>query len=190
MKKWQKIKTLKRYSFGIGDREFYGLDHDQVITPGGADGEYFVIRNSPHSVIIPIRPGGIILLVRQHRYATDEVTLELPMGNSDGGDLLLAARRELEEETGHTGHFAEIGKFQEANGIAEIWGHIFIAHEVVQASNPASDPMDKDLIELCPYTIQYVRKAIAQGEITDASTICAFAIADYQGRFKQFEVIT
>ena len=184
LQQWQKLYTLQNYRFGNKNKKYYGIDHDRVISPGGIEVDYFVLRVTPHAVVIAKSPGGQILMVRQHRYTTGEVTLELPMGNADGGDLLLAARRELEEETGFTAQDLKmIGKYQEANGIAEIWGHVFFSRQAEMAKNPARDDLDKDAIVLCPYPVDVIRQMIADGRITDNSTICAFAIADYQGLF-------
>ncbi|MFZ6015643.1 MAG: NUDIX domain-containing protein [Patescibacteria group bacterium] len=184
LEKWKKLYTLQRYSFGRENKKYYGVDHDRVISPGGIEVDYFVVRLTPHAVVIALSPAGSILMVRQHRYTTGEVTLELPMGNSDGGDLLLAARRELEEETCFTASdLKQIGKFQEANGIAEIWGHVFLSRQAEPAKVPGRDELDKDAIELCSYHVAEIRHMIADGRITDASSICAFAIADYQNQF-------
>jgi 8-oxo-dGTP pyrophosphatase MutT (NUDIX family) len=183
LQKWQKLYTLQHYAFGNGRKKFYGVDHDRVISPGGIEVDYYVLRMTPHAVVIAVTPEHKILCVRQHRYTTGEVTIELPMGNSDGGDLLIAARRELEEETGYTAKdLKEIGKFQEANGLAEIWGHIFLTQNAVLADNPAKDSEDKNLIELCNYSVAEIQQMIAYGQITDASSICAFAIAYFQGK--------
>ena len=188
LKKWQKLFTLKHYRFGNAHKTYYGVDHDRVISPGGVEVDYFFLRITPFSVIIAVTPERQILCVSQHRYTTNEITIELPMGNCDGGDLLIAARRELEEETKFTSaNLKEIGKFQEANGIAESWGHVFITSEAVPTEKPAQDPEDKNLIELCSYTVPEIRQMISSGRITDASTICAFAQADYQGHFKDYE---
>ena len=52
--------------------------------------------------IIPITADGHIVLVKQHRFGTDSITLETPGGAVDAHekDLTIAALRELEEETG------------------------------------------------------------------------------------------
>lgn len=172
MKKWQKLRTLENHPYGT----YYKVDSDEVITPGGQPGNYFVIRLAPHSVIIPIDSDGNIYMVRQHRYPTNQITLELPMGNTDGQDPLETAKRELEEETGLTAESWEyLGRFQEANGIAEIYGHIYLAHGISKAPNPRQDKLDKNLFELVTFSEQQIRTMILDGTIEDASTICAFA---------------
>lgn len=52
--------------------------------------------------VIPVTADGKIVLVRQHRFGTNKVTLETPGGAVDAHekDLTMAALRELEEETG------------------------------------------------------------------------------------------
>ena len=70
-----------------------------------ADGE---IRNRDvviHSggVTIAAEHDGKIVFVRQYRYGSQETMIELPAGKLDHGneDVLSAAKRELEEETGY-----------------------------------------------------------------------------------------
>lgn len=54
--------------------------------------------------IIPVTADGHIILIKQHRFGTDTVTLETPGGAVDSNekDLTQTALRELEEETGLT----------------------------------------------------------------------------------------
>ncbi len=183
LRKWQKLYTLQHYRFGNTHKKYYGVDHDRVISPGGIEVDYFVLRMTPFSVIVAVTPEQQILCVRQHRYTTNQITIELPMGNADGGDLLIAARRELEEETSFTASdLKEIGKFQEANGIGDLWGHVFLTQNALVAKKPAQDPEDKNLIELCYYSVAEIRQMIACGHMTDASSISAFAITYFQGK--------
>ncbi len=119
---------MRHYRFKNRHKTFYTVDCDRAMSPGGAEVEYFVIHVTPFSVVMAMISDYKVVCVRQHRYPTNEVTIKLLMGNSDNEDLLLAARRELEEETGYRSRETkEIGKFQEANSIAEMWG-MFTLH--------------------------------------------------------------
>lgn len=52
--------------------------------------------------VLPVTPDGNVVLVRQFRFGTNTISLEVPGGMIEPGeDPLLAVRRELEEETGY-----------------------------------------------------------------------------------------
>jgi 8-oxo-dGTP pyrophosphatase MutT (NUDIX family) len=181
MKKWKKVETQEIQRYG----KYYRVETDEVLTPAEKHTTYSVIRLHPHSVIIPLDPDGKIYLVKQHRYTTDQITLELPMGNTDGENPLEAAQRELEEETGLTSdRWEQIGRFQEANGIAEIYGHVFIARDVHPLENARTDELDQDLFEIVTHTFAEIQDMIAAGTIEDASTICAIAQATFTKKLK------
>ena len=64
---------------------------------------FYSLRLPDYVTIIAYTAQDQIVLVRQFRPAIEAVTLELPSGLVDGKDDAEAtARRELEEETGHT----------------------------------------------------------------------------------------
>jgi ADP-ribose pyrophosphatase len=181
MKEWQKIKTLETSQFG----KYYRVEKDQVLTPAGESGEYSVIRMHPHVVIIPVDNDRQIYMVRQHRYPLDKVTLELPIGSTDGQELLVAAQRELEEETGFAAkEWDYLGRFNEGSGIGEIYGHAFIAKQLSKIANPRLDDLDRDLIEISKHTLADIRKMIISEEIENASTICAFTKAMLAAKLK------
>lgn len=59
------------------------------------------IKHPGAVVMIPVLPDGKIMLIRQFRYPTGEVEIELPAGKIDPGESLLkTVHRELAEETG------------------------------------------------------------------------------------------
>jgi len=168
----------------IGGR--YRIEVDEVVSPGGKTTTYSVVRMHPYSVIIPIDAKGKMYMVRQHRYTTDTVMLEFPMGSTDGEDPLAAAKRELEEESElESDEWIELGRIQELKGISDSTGYLYLVRNVKPVLNPKLDPEDKDLIERLTLTADEVRQKIAKGEINDASTICAFTKAEFMGLLKK-----
>ena len=67
-----------------------------------ACGPYDVIRLADWVNIVAITPNDEIILVKQYRFGQDEITIETAAGAIERGEQpLLAAKRELEEETGY-----------------------------------------------------------------------------------------
>jgi ADP-ribose pyrophosphatase len=70
----------------------------------------YVERNNPQGavIIVAVTPDDRVLFVEQYRVPIGRFTIEMPAGligdadHAEGDDVEVAARRELEEETGHT----------------------------------------------------------------------------------------
>ncbi len=66
------------------------------------EGDFFVIRCSDWVLALPVTRDGLLVLVRQYRFGTKNLSWEPPGGVLDAGeDPLDAAIRETEEETGY-----------------------------------------------------------------------------------------
>jgi len=80
----------------------FGVRRDEVVEPGGVHAVREVITHPGSVVVLPVLPGGRILLIRQYRYATRQYLWELVAGRIDAGESVrAAAARELIEETGY-----------------------------------------------------------------------------------------
>ena len=86
----------------IYDGKVVHLEKWEVLLPNGAMAAREVVKHVGAAASVPVDDEGFVTLVRQHRVAIDEVTLEIPAGklNFKGEDPLVCAKRELEEETG------------------------------------------------------------------------------------------
>ncbi len=70
----------------------------------GREGDFYVIEAPDWVHVLPLTAKGEIILVRQWRFGTENLSWEPPGGVMDPGENVLAtAQRELLEETGHTG---------------------------------------------------------------------------------------
>ena len=76
----------------------------QVRCPNGMNAVREIILHNGAAAVVPLFEDGTVMLVRQHRVAIDEITLEVPAGKLDAKDEppLHCAIRELKEETGLT----------------------------------------------------------------------------------------
>lgn len=78
------------------------LHADDCRLPGGRDiSPYYVMEEKEWVHVVAIDAQGLILVTWQYRYAAGVVVAELPGGTTDEGEPpLIAAQRELKEETG------------------------------------------------------------------------------------------
>ena len=79
--------------------------------------------------IIPITSLGEVILVNQYRFGMEKFSLEIPGGMSDiGEDPMLAATRELKEETGYVGKkVLEIGRVESNPAIMSNHTYTYLA---------------------------------------------------------------
>ena len=105
------------------------LEVDRIRFADGGEGRREVVRHGGAVVLLPLTDDGRVLLVRQYRYPTAEILLELPAGTLERGEEPAAcAARELEEETGHrAGELVSLGAFYSAPGFSDEKLHGFLA---------------------------------------------------------------
>jgi ADP-ribose pyrophosphatase len=119
-----------------------------------------------------------VLLVRQYRVAVGELLLEIPAGTLDVGgdgsieDPDLAARRELEEETGmRAGSWRKVARFYTAPGFTSELMHLYVATDLTPADGERLGPDEDEhlLLERMPVTDAVA--AAQRGEFADAKSL-------------------
>ncbi|KTS07849.1 MULTISPECIES: NUDIX domain-containing protein [Microbacterium] len=157
---------------------------DQVTGPHG-DGIYGVVRmQHPAVFVIALDDEDRICLVELERYTTGR-SIEVPAGGSDGEDPLVAAQRELLEETGVTASdWQYLGRMNALNGIADALEHVYLARGLSMTDAAASQHEEGiDAVRWVPFAEALT--LVADGEITDGETIAALAFAGIRlGRFR------
>jgi ADP-ribose pyrophosphatase len=133
-------------------------------------------------------PGGVcmvaiddqdrVLLVRQWRHETGGPLLEIPAGTLDREpdgtieDHAIAARRELEEETGSRATtWRYLGSFYTAPGFTSELMHLYLATDLIAAHGDRLHPDDDERLELYPTPFHDAVAMAERGEIPDAKTI-------------------
>ena len=76
---------------------------DKVKLPNGKIGSREWVDHPGAACVIPIMPNGDICFIKQYRYASKKVFVEIPAGKLDKNETPLdCAKRELLEETGYS----------------------------------------------------------------------------------------
>lgn len=77
--------------------------------PSGKEGDFFVLKLSNWALALPLTSNNELVLVHQYRFGADLLSWEVPGGIlNPNEDPINTAVRELEEETGFTGHNPKI----------------------------------------------------------------------------------
>lgn len=124
-------------------------------------------------VTIAAENGENILFVRQFRYGAQDILLELPAGklNYKNEDVLSAAKRELEEETGYTAEkWTSLGFVYSNPAICSEKIYLFFAQNLTKGK---PHPDEGEFVEHLEIPKTDVFKMIKCGEIVDAKSIAA-----------------
>jgi ADP-ribose pyrophosphatase len=149
--------------------------------PAVIEKDMYFLKCSNWVNVIPVTADGHIVLIEQHRFGTDTVTLETPGGAVDPGenDTTMAALRELEEETRLTSSriIALPGYFPNP-AIQSNRVQFFIAfdcHPVAKISKHF-DPFERIRLKFVPLE-EAVQKA-RSGQITHSLAALALLLAE------------
>ncbi len=119
-----------------------------------------------------------MLLVRQYRVAVGQTLLELPAGTlevADDGtteDPALAARRELEEETGmRAGSWRLLTRFYTTPGFTSELMYLYLATDLAPAHGDRLGPDEDERLLLVRMSFETALAAVERGEIVDAKSI-------------------
>lgn len=169
-KKWKLISSTPDKSYRV-----FNLRTDHACSPRtGESHDFFVMESRSWVNIIPITPDEQVVMVRQYRHGTRELTLEIPGGLVEAGDSPEeAARRELREETGYAGdRLILLGSVHPNPAIQNNECFTYLARNVYSAGEPEQD--EKEDIEVVLHPLADIPGLIQKKEITHSLVVVAF----------------
>lgn len=163
-------KILSREDVFKGN--FLVVEHLKVELPDGNHSSRDVVRHPGAVAILAMLDEENMLLVKQFRVALNKTLLEIPAGKLEKGEEhILAAHRELEEETGYKAkNMKYLGTIATGAGFTDELIHIYKATELYQGVKGGDDD---EFIEVSSYKIQEVKNLIKEGKIIDIKTIAS-----------------
>ncbi len=158
---------------------------ERVRTPSRSEPRAWTIVHRKAAVIIaPMTREGKILLIRQERIPIREAIWEMPSGqidnhNADQGEIKKVALRELREESGYElvqdGELIPIGHYFSSPGFTDERGYFFLARPVQRCKEPPDRDETESILDCREFTVEQIRRMIAQNEIRDANTLGLWA---------------
>ena len=176
MSHWRRLRTRR-----LQDCRVFHVNEVHYQAPHRPDERSFYVVEAPDWInVIARTPDDLVVLVRQFRFGTEELTLEIPGGMIDEGESPLdAARRELVEETGYRAEeWQDLGWVHPNPAVQNNRCHTFLADSAVRVAEPTPDPDEH--IDVLTIGMDEVPGRIAAGEIRHSLVISAFRLLELQ----------
>ena len=157
------------------------VTEDEVVRPDGGDGIYGVVELRNVAVfVVALTDDDEVVLVTLDRHTVGE-SVEVPAGGAEGDDPLVAAQRELLEETGlEASEWREIGRMDALNGICRAGEVVFLAtglRESAPTARPDHHQAEEGIRGVRRVPWAEAIRMVRHGEIRDGETVAALMYA-------------
>ena len=156
------------------------LSVEKVLLPDGrVVDDFYQMQFIDCVVIFAQTREGKVLLERQYKHGIRKVTLTLPTGGVDKGEEpLLAAERELKEETGYVSKdWQFLGRFAQLGNMGGSHVHMFRALDAEQVTEPK--PGDLEEMEIIFKDPAELVESIQTGEISIMNSVATILMATH-----------
>lgn len=157
----------------VYENKWIRVTHHDVTTPHQTQGIYGTVHFKNYAIgIVPIDEEGYTYLVGQYRFAIQAYSWEIPEG---GGliedDILEAARRELQEETGLVAEqWLQFAILHTSNSATDEKAFLFLAQKLKHVQ---MQPDETEQLQIRRVKIETAIEMALRGELTDAISVAA-----------------
>jgi len=148
----------------------FGVRRDELIEPTGVRTIREVVTHPGSVVVLPVRPDGKIVLVRQYRHATGQYLWELVAGRMEPGENPeKGAARELAEETGYRAKKLTVFlQLFPTPGFLEEKMYVLLAEGLTPGE---ARPEEDEKLVVNAYSKKELEQMIRSGSMRDAKSI-------------------
>lgn len=153
---------------------------DHVLLPNGKTSTREYLHHPGAVAAIPLLDTGEVVMVKQFRYATGAVILEIPAGKLEKGENPTdAVRRELIEEIGYEPQqIIHLTSVWSTPGFTDEIIHLYLAQEL----KPCSGHLDADeFLEIVTISKPELAELLNSPGVIDGKTALALALAKMRG---------
>jgi ADP-ribose pyrophosphatase len=164
---------------------------DQVQTPSRSQPRtWTIVRRKAAVVVASMTRDGKILLIRQERIPIRQSIWETVSGqiddqNADQLEIQNVALRELREEAGYElakdGELIPLGHYFSSPGFTDERGYFFLARPVQRCKEGPARDEEESILDCREFTVEQIRRMIAENEIRDANTLSICATLSARG---------
>lgn len=160
--RWKRLgvrQLLRTRIFDVQSVDFHHPSHP-------APRDFFLIAPPDWVNVVALTPQHELVLVRQFRFGTNEISLEIPGGVMEAGeDPVTTGQRELQEETGFTGTGARLlGSVHPNPAMQTNRCHLILVEKAQRTAALAWDPNEE--LETVVLPVEEVYARAERGEIT------------------------
>jgi ADP-ribose pyrophosphatase len=169
---WPLVRSTPDKSYHV-----FSVRTDTARSPRtGKEHDFYVIESVDWVSVIPLTPDNQVIMVRQYRHGTRQISLEVPGGLVNSGDTPLdTARKELLEETGYQAQIENITLIGTAHPQPAAMNNRHLTFLATNVQKTAALSLDEgEDIEVVLVPLPEIPRLIREGEITNAMVILAF----------------
>jgi ADP-ribose pyrophosphatase len=159
----------------LGDHHIFTLLTERFVSPrNGLAIDAIIVQPADWVNVLAFTEADECVMIRQYRFGTDAIQLEIPGGIIDPGELpLTAAARELREETGYaSSRWTALGSVAPNPAFQRNRLHTFLAEGCVHVSEQEQEATEDIDVELMP--APQLATLLADGSIDHALVLVGF----------------